>query len=428
MPDKTIEPKRPVKNHIISIVGVLMVVLVVLIPLPAFMLDILWALNLILVLLIFLKILHSKKNEYFRNKYFSFLPPRLLILTIFGLSIQIAFTRLILLKGEAFDGRIIRTLFSLMMLPGEIIGFFTGAIVFIIFTTVIAMAVTRAYARIIKMVPRITLDFVPAKLMAIDAEYGSGAIADEEVIAAIKLQRESDFLGAIVGSGKFISAKIKASLFVTAVSIIAGIAIGKLIYGETIINALIAYTPLSLCNGFIAQFIGLMESIVVGKIVGMAAPNPPIRIEMGNGLSPFVDMNKEQMGYERIKELMELIQVIRIQFYTEKKIKIPQIKIVDNSLLEANEYRIFMREEEAGRWTIKPDCFLCINSGSVREELPGEKVHDPVNGLPALWASAGQREEAERLGYTVANPISVIASHLKKIIVQYTEEFPKVSK
>jgi len=428
MPDEAIEPKSPLKNHIMTIVGASMVVLVVLIPLPAFMLDILWVLNLVFILFTFLRILHSKKNECFRNKYFSFLPSRLLILTVFGLSIQISFTRLILTKGGAFDGRIISTLSSLMMLPGEITGFVTGTIIYIVFTIAVAMVVILAYTHITKITPRITLDFVPSKLMAIDAEYGSGAIADEEVIAAIKLQRESDFLGAMVGASKFISAKLKASLFITAVGIIAGIAIDKLIYKETIFNAMIAYTPLCLCNGFLAQFTGLMESIIVSKIVTMVAPTPPIRMELGNGLSPFVDMSKKQRGYERIKELMELIQVIRIQFYTEKKVKIPQIKIVDNSLLETNEYRIFIKEEEEGRWTIKPDCFLCINSGSVREELSGEKVHDPVNGLPAFWASAGQREEAERLGYTVADPISVIASHLKKIIVQHAEEFPKVSK
>jgi len=427
MPDETIEPKRPVKNHIMTIGCALMVVLVVLIPLPAFLVDILWVLNLGLILFTFLKILHSKKNEYFRNKYFSFLPPRLLILTVFGLAIQIAFTRLILVKGEDFDGRIIRTLSSLMMLPGEITGFVTGVLIFIIFTIAIALVVTRNYISITKISPRVTLDFVPAKLMAIDAEYGSGAIADEEVIAAIKLQRESDFLGAMVGAGKYISAKIKVSFFITAVGIIAGIAIGKLIYGETIFDAMMAYTPQFICNGFLAQFVALMESIVISKLVTMVAPNPPIRIELGDSLSPFVNMNKKQRDFKRIKELMELIQVIRIQFYTEKKIKIPQIRIVDNLLLESNEYRIFIREEEAGRWIIKPDCSLCINSSSVREELPGEKVYDPVNGLPALWVSAGQRDEAERLGYTVADPISVIASHLKKIIIQHTEEFPKVS-
>jgi len=426
MPDETIELKRPLKGHIMTIVGALIVVLVVFIPFPALVLDILWALNLILVLFTFLKILHSKKKKYSGNKYFSFLPSYLLMLTLFGLSIQISFTRLILTKGEAFDDRIISTLSSLMMYPGGFTGLVTGALVFFIFTVAIALAVTEAYNHIIKIVPRVTLDFVPAKLMAIDAEYGSGVIADEEVIAAIKFQRESDFLGVMVGAAKYISAKLKASLFITAVGIIAGIAIDKLVYGETILNAMITYTPQSLCNCFLVQFISLLESIIVRKIVTMAAPDPPIRMELGNDLSPFADIEKKQKEYKIIKELMELIQVIRIQFYVEKRIKIPQIRIVDNLQLETNEYRIFIREEEAGRWMINPDCLLCIDSGEVGKELPDEKVYEPVNGLPAFWIRAGQREEAGRLGYTVADPISVIASHLKKIITQHTAEFPEV--
>jgi len=92
-------------------------------------------------------------------------------------------------------------------------------------------------------------------------------------------------------------------------------------------------------------------------------------------------------------------------------------------LVEANEYRILLKEEEVGRWMLKPNCLLCIDSGEVKEELFGEKVCEPVGGLPAIWVNADQREEAERLGYTVADSEAVIVSHLREIIIQRAGEF-----
>jgi len=188
------------------------------------------------------------------------------------------------------------------------------------------------------------------------------------------------------------------------------------------------YIPLSLGNGFLALFICIMESIIAGIVVTRTALpyekpiSPPdlIRIELGYGLIPLADKDKGE-------EFIELFRVTRYQLLEELKIMIPKIRIVDNMLLEANEYRILIKEEEAGRWMLKPDCFLCIDSGVVKEELPGEKVCEPVGGLSAIWVSADQREEAERLGYTVAAPITVIVSHLKEIISQRTGEFQKAS-
>jgi flagellar biosynthesis protein FlhA len=72
---------------------------------------------------------------------------------------------------------------------------------------------------------------------------------------------------------------------------------------------------------------------------------------------------------------------------------------------------------------LKPDCLLCIYTGGVKKELPGDKICEPVSGLPAIWVNADQREEAKRLGYTVANPEALIVSHLKEIIKHRAGEF-----
>ena len=264
MSDDNIEqnPVHYSKKRFIAI-GLFVIILLLLIPLPALLLDFLWALNLILVLLIFPIIVRSKKvNEI------SLLPKVLLVLTIFSLLIHISFARLILTKGEAFDGWIIHTLFSLMMHSGKIQGLLSGLIFFISLAMLTMMVFTKGCTRVSEVAARFVLDSCVCKHMAIDVEYESGTITGEEAIARRNdLQGESDFYGAMDGASKFISGYGKASLFLTAVSIIGGIAIGALLNGETIYNAMMICIPLSLCNGFLALVICLMESIIAGIVV-----------------------------------------------------------------------------------------------------------------------------------------------------------------
>jgi flagellar biosynthesis protein FlhA len=229
--------------------------------LPTLILDILWALNLILVLLALRKTLHSKKASDL-----SLLPTCLLLLTIFSLLIQISFARLTLTKGEAFDGWIIRVL--MMTNLDGIRGLIAESISFISFIIFSMIVVTKGCTRVSEVAARFTLDSCVCKYMVIDVEYESGTITEEEANVRINdLKRESDFYGAMDGAGKFISGYKKVSLFVTALSIIDGIAIGTLLKGETIYNAMMTYIPLSLCNGFLALFICLMESIIAGIVV-----------------------------------------------------------------------------------------------------------------------------------------------------------------
>jgi flagellar biosynthesis protein FlhA len=345
------------------------------------------------------------------------------LLTVFGLVIQICFTRLILTKGEAFDGRIIRAISSLMAFPGGIKGLITGSLIFLILTMIMAIVVIRGVTRI---AARFALDSLPGRQMAIDAEYSSGAITGEEaIVRKAVLQRESDFYGALDGASHFISGYFKFSLIITAVSIIAGIAICTLVNGDTIYIAMMTYIPLSISNSLLTQFLGLIESIIVGIIVTRTAPpHEPyeepapdlIRIELGLGLIPLVDR-------ERANELLERLQGLRHQLAEEIKIAIPKIRIIDNITLESKEYRILIKEAEVGRGIIHPDCLLCIGSGEAAGELPGEKTCDPVSGLPAFWVSVDKREEAERLGYTVVDPVSIIPAHLTELIKRHIAEF-----
>jgi flagellar biosynthesis protein FlhA len=433
MPDDNVKPDHDLHlRYRFIAISALAVTLVLLIPFPALILDILWGLNLFFVLLHLLVTLYSKKvND------FSLLPTSLLVLTIFNLLLQISFARLILTKGEAFDGKIICALSSLMMLSGGVRGLLSGYVSFISLLILTIIFVTKLRTRISEVAARWTLDSCACKHMAIDTEYVSGAITEGEAIARRNdLQRESDFFGAMDGAGKFISGYLKVCPFITALSIIGGIVIGTLLKGETIFKAMMTYVPLFLCNSSLALFICFLESNIAGFIVTKAvladeqsekiisaneldkepSPPDPIRVELGFGLIPLVDKG-------RGAEFLELLQGTRLQLLEELKIEIPKIRIIDNILLETNEYRIFIKGAEAGRWILKPDCSLCIDSGGVKKELPGEKVCEPVSALPAIWVSADQREEAELLGYTVVDPGSVLASHLKEIIKQRAVEF-----
>ena len=103
-------------------------------------------------------------------------------------------------------------------------------------------------------------------------------------------------------------------------------------------------------------------------------------------------------------------------------IVIPKIRIIDNVLLGSSEYCFKIRGVDVGKSTIKLGCYLCINPGTAKEELAGEKTKDPAFGLPALWIGEDKRDEAERSGYTVVDPPSIIATHLTEIIKRHAAE------
>jgi flagellar biosynthesis protein FlhA len=121
-------------------------------------------------------------------------------------------------------------------------------------------------------------------------------------------------------------------------------------------------------------------------------------------------------------ELLERVQRVRRESALDLGLVIPRIRIIDTMRLEPSEYCLKIKGVDVGRGKIRMEYFLCINPGGVKEELPGEKTRDPAFGLPALWVSADRREEAERAGYTVVDPPSIIATHLTEIIKHHAAE------
>ena len=145
--------------------------------------------------------------------------------------------------------------------------------------------------------------------------------------------------------------------------------------------------------------------------------DPPdnLSLELGYGLIPLVDKEKGA-------ELLERMQGMRRQIALDMGIVIPKIRIIDNVLLGSSEYCFKIRGVDVGKSTIRMGYYLCINPGTVKEEISGEKTRDPAFGLPAIWLGEERRGEAERAGYTVVDPPSIIATHLTDIIKHHAAE------
>lgn len=150
--------------------------------------------------------------------------------------------------------------------------------------------------------------------------------------------------------------------------------------------------------------------------ISPVAPLDPLSLELGYGLIPLVDKDKGA-------ELMERIKMLRWQSARDLGLVIPRIRIIDNMALDPVEYCFKINGVEFGRGKIRMGYYLCVNpNGSVKDSIPGERTIDPAFGIPAIWVSEEYREEAERSGYTVVDPPSVITTHLDSIIKQHAGE------
>lgn len=149
--------------------------------------------------------------------------------------------------------------------------------------------------------------------------------------------------------------------------------------------------------------------------ISPVVPLDPLSLELGYGLIPLVDKDKGA-------ELLERVTRIRRESALDLGLVVPRIRIIDNMRLEPSEYCFKIKGVEVARGRIRMGWYLGINPGGATEDLPGEKTTDPTFGLPAIWISDDNRERAERSGYTVVDPPSIIATHLTEIIKRHASE------
>jgi flagellar biosynthesis protein FlhA len=144
-------------------------------------------------------------------------------------------------------------------------------------------------------------------------------------------------------------------------------------------------------------------------------PLDPLSLEIGFALIPLVDQAKGA-------ELLERVTRIRREAAVDMGLVVPRVRIIDNMRLDPQEYCVKIKGVEVGRSKIRMNWYLCMNTGAVTEEVPGEKTIEPTFGLPAIWITEDNRERAERAGYAVVDPPTIIATHLNQIIKSHAAE------
>ena len=250
------------KSDMLLGIGVIAVVTMLVIPLPTFLLDLLLAISLMLGILILLVVMYVP-----RSFDFSVFPALLLITTVYRLALNVSSTRLILLQGAAFDGKIIRTFGDFVVGGNYVIGF----IVFIILMAVQFIVITKGATRTAEVAARFTLDAMPAKLMSIDSDLSNGIINEEEALHRRReVRKEADFYGAMDGASKFVQGDVKVGILITIINIIGGFIIGMVMRGESFDVAIHTYTLLSIGDGLVAQIPSLMVTTATGVIVTRA--------------------------------------------------------------------------------------------------------------------------------------------------------------
>jgi flagellar biosynthesis protein FlhA len=203
-------------TNIILAVGLVAILATLIVPLPTILLDLLLACSISLSIAVLIVTLSSREALEL-----STFPSLLLFTTLFRLSLNVASTRLILLHGDA--GRIIQT-FGSFVAGGSIV---VGLVIFLILVIIQFIVITKGAERISEVSARFTLDAMPGKQMAIDADLNAGAITEAQANERRgKIVKESEFYGAMDGASKFIRGDAKASLIITAVNLIGGIAMG----------------------------------------------------------------------------------------------------------------------------------------------------------------------------------------------------------
>jgi len=252
-------------SEIVAALGVVGILILMVMPLPPFLLDLLLSFNITFALTILLVGTYLMKPLDFSS-----FPSVLLIATLFRLSLNIASTRIILLhgsEGPAAAGNVIKA-FGSFVVGGNYV---VGAVVFIVLVMINLLVITKGSGRIGEVAARFTLDAMPGKQMSIDADLNAGLIGEEEAKARRKeISREADFYGAMDGASKFVKGDAIAGVIITLVNIVGGLAIGVLQNGMNIADAAQTYTLLTVGDGLVTQIPALMIATAAGIVVSRA--------------------------------------------------------------------------------------------------------------------------------------------------------------
>ncbi len=257
-------------NNAVSLI-VVMIVLLLIIPLNTFLVDVMIILNIAVSMLILLISMNIKEPLEF-----SIFPSLLLITTLFRIGINVSTTRSILGNGGS-AGAVIRAMGD-FVLQGNVV---VGCVIFLIIVLVQFLVITKGAERVAEVAARFTLDAMPGKQMAIDADLGSGLINEEEAKERRhKIQKEADFYGSMDGATKIVKGDATMSLIITAVNFIGGCVIGMVMGGMTFSEVLSVYSLATVGDGLVSQIPALLISTATGMIVTRAVAEDSLNVDV----------------------------------------------------------------------------------------------------------------------------------------------------
>jgi len=477
--------------------GVMGIIVILILPMPPILLDMLLAISIVFSVMILMTALFIQKPLEFSS-----FPTVLLIATMFRLGLNLATTRLILSEGHTGTdaaGHVIEAFGNFIMRGNFII----GVVVFIILVIVNFIVITKGSGRIAEVAARFNLDAMPGKQMAIDADLSAGLI--DEATAKTRraeLEGESAFFGNMDGASKFVRGDAIAGLIITFINVVAGMIIGMMQEGLSLQEAGNVYTLLTIGDGLVSQIPALIVSTAAGilvsksgvtgsadkalsaqftgypKALGMSSavmgvlaflpgmpfipfmalaggvgylawrsaaskdadktvaalkealdnPQAPagaaaevpisdslkideLKLELGYGLLSLV--KEDENGSDR---LTEQIKALRRQLAAELGFVMPPVRILDNMQLEPNDYKVRIKEVEAGHGQIWANQLMVMDPMGREIDLPGHHTTEPTFGLPATWIEPAFRDEAELRGLSIIDPSTVISTHLTEVL------------
>lgn len=271
------------RKDIIFAFGVVLIVIMMVVPLPPMILDVFLTLNIAISLIILLVSIYNKEALQF-----SAFPSLLLITTLFRLSLNVSSTRLIL-SGQGSTIDIIKAFGNFVVGGNYVVGF----VVFLILVLIQFIVITKGAERVAEVAARFTLDAMPIKGMAIDADLNAGAIDQEEATRRrLNLSREADFYGAMDGASKFVKNDAIAGIIITVINLLGGLVIGVFQRGEGAADALAAYALFTVGDGLVTQIPALLVATATGIVVTRASSDST----MGHDVSKQLLSNPKVMG------------------------------------------------------------------------------------------------------------------------------------
>ncbi|HPW58750.1 MAG TPA: flagellar biosynthesis protein FlhA [Candidatus Rifleibacterium sp.] len=271
------------RKDIIFAFGVVLIVIMMVVPLPPMILDVFLTLNIAVSLIILLVSIYNKEALQF-----SAFPSLLLITTLFRLSLNVSSTRLIL-SGQGSTIDIIKAFGNFVVGGNYVVGF----VVFLILVLIQFIVITKGAERVAEVAARFTLDAMPIKGMAIDADLNAGAIDQEEATRRrLNLSREADFYGAMDGASKFVKNDAIAGIIITVINLLGGLVIGVFQRGEGAADALAAYALFTVGDGLVTQIPALLVATATGIVVTRASSDST----MGHDVSKQLLSNPKVLG------------------------------------------------------------------------------------------------------------------------------------